>query len=200
MQTAINKILSILEQLSQQALALDQQNKQTKSHQLIQENDIFSNAIFNTHSDQFYPYVLEVKTKTAELSRLLSAKKNTLAHSRLQLIEQQISALRNALNANEALHKEPTQRLQAIKARRYKKAAQAVMHSSHSLHQKLAEIQEFERRLVAMIESREAQRQQANARQSDQLSKEILALHQRLGRCRQALSKIEREIAKSVKY
>ena len=148
----------------------------------------------------FTPIFVEVKSKTDELSRLLNAKKNNLAHSRLLIIEQQISALRNALNSNGALHKEPQQRLVAMKARRYKKAAQAVMQSSHNLHNKLNETFEFERRLLEMIKDRETQRQNATVKQSQQLSGEILALHQRLGRCRQAISKLEREIAQSEKF
>jgi len=200
MHSAINKIHAILEQLDQQAIQIDQKNKQSKSHKIIQENDIFSEALFNTHSDLFHPYIVEVKSKTDELSRLLDAKKNNLAHSRLLIIEQQISALRNALNSNGALHKEPEQRLVAMKARRYKKAAQAVMQSSHNLHNKLNETFEFERRLLEMIKDREIQRQNVTVKQSQQLSGEILALHQRLGRCRQAISKLEREIAQSEKF
>ncbi len=200
MNTAIDKIHNILEQLSLQAQQIDQQNKQAKSHKVIQENDIFSEALFLTHSDLFHPYVLEVKKQTHELSRLLAAKKNNLAHSRLLQIEQQISALRNALNSNSELHKEPEQRLVAMKARRYKKAAQAVMQSSHNLHNKLNETFEFERRLIEMIEARELQRQKATAKVSQQLSEEVLALHQRLGRCRQAISKLEREIAQTNKF
>ncbi|MGB1262719.1 MAG: primosomal replication protein PriC [Cognaticolwellia sp.] len=200
MHSAINKIFQILEQLQQQAIAIDHQNKQTKSHKIIQDNDIFSEALFLTHSDQFQPYVAEVKNKTNELSRLLVANKNALAHSRLLLIEQQISALRNALNSNGALHKEPEQRLVTIKARRFKKAAQAVLQSSHALHKKLSETFEFERRLVEMIQTRELQRQHANVKNSQLLSDEILALHQRLGRCRQAIAKLEREIAQTEKF
>ncbi|MFT5635825.1 MAG: primosomal replication protein N'' [Cognaticolwellia sp.] len=199
MLSAINKIHAILEQLNEQAMQVDQQNKYSKTHKIIQENDIFSEALFNTHSDLFHPYVTEVKSKTNELSRLLTANKNTLAHSRLLLIEQQISALRNALNSNNALHKEPAQRLVAIKARRYKKAAQAVMQSSHNLHKKLNETFEFERRLVEMIQARERQNHNISAKQTKQLTEEVLALHQRLGRCRQAISKLEREIAQSEK-
>ncbi|MFT6920896.1 MAG: primosomal replication protein N'' [Cognaticolwellia sp.] len=200
MQSAINKIHAILDQLNEQALQVDQQNKQSKSHKIIQENDIFSEALFLTHSDQFHPYIVEVKNKTNELSRLLSANKNALAHSRLLILEQQISALRNALNSNSALHKEPTQRLVAIKARRYKKAAQAVMQSSHNLHKKLNETFEFERRLVEMIQVRERQGHNTSATQTKQFTDEILALHQRLGRCRQAISKLEREIAQAEKF
>jgi primosomal replication protein N'' len=197
MLSAINKIHAILEQLDEQAIQVDQQNKHSKTHKIIQENDIFSEALFNTHSDLFHPYVAEVKSKTNELSRLLTTNKNTLAHSRLLLIEQQISALRNALNSNGALHKEPAQRLVAIKARRYKKAAQAVMQSSHNLHKKLNETFEFERRLVEMIQARERQNHNISAKQTKQLTEEVLTLHQRLGRCRQAISKLEREIAQS---
>ncbi len=200
MHSAINKIHAVIEQLNQQAIVVDQQNKHSKSHKIIQENDIFSEKLFLTHSDLFHPYIIEVKNKTDELSRLLAANKNTLAHSRLLLIEQQISALRTALNSNSTLHKEPEQRLVAMKARRYKKAAQAVMQSSHNLHKKLNETFEFERRLIEMIQERELQRQHANVTRSKQLSEEVLALHQRLGRCRQAISKLEREIAQAEKF
>jgi len=200
MHSAINKIHAVIEQLNQQAIVVDQQNKHSKSHKIIQENDIFSEKLFLTHSDMFHPYIIEVKNKTDELSRLLAANKNTLAHSRLLLIEQQISALRTALNSNSTLHKEPEQRLVAMKARRYKKAAQAVMQSSHNLHKKLNETFEFERRLIEMIQERELQRQHANVKRSKQLSEEVLALHQRLGRCRQAISKLEREIAQAEKF
>lgn len=200
MHSAIIKIHAVIEQLNQQAIVVDQQNKHSKSHKIIQENDIFSEKLFITHSDMFHPYIIEVKNKTDELSRLLAANKNTLAHSRLLLIEQQISALRTALNSNSTLHKEPEQRLVAMKARRYKKAAQAVMQSSHNLHKKLNETFEFERRLIEMIQDRELQRQHANVKRSKQLSEEVLALHQRLGRCRQAISKLEREIAQAEKF
>ncbi|MFT6691363.1 MAG: primosomal replication protein N'', partial [Colwellia sp.] len=53
MQSAINKIHAILDQLNEQALQVDQQNKHSKSHKIIQENDIFSEALFLTHSDLF---------------------------------------------------------------------------------------------------------------------------------------------------
>ena len=199
MLNAINKIHAILDQLNVQANIVDQQNKHSKYHKIIQENDIFSEKLFPTHSDLFQPYVDEVKNKTNELARLLAANKNTLAHTRLLTIEQQISALRNALNANSTLHKEPAQRLVAIKSRRYKKAAQALMQSSHNLHNKLNETIEFERRLLEMIQTREKQFHGASVKKSKQLTDEVLALHQRLGRCRQAISKLEREISNAEK-
>ena len=51
-----------------------------------------------------------------------------------------------------------------------------------------------------MIQIRELERQHASTKKSQQLSAEVLVLHQRLGRCRQAISKLEREIAQSEKF
>lgn len=199
MKPAIKRIQVILDDIAKQAIEIDTINNHSTAHKIIQENDIFSETLFLTHSDQFKPYIDEIRHKTNELSRLILANKNTLAHSRLQLIEQQISALRTALNSNKTIHKEAEQRLVAIKARKYKKAAQAVMQSSHDLHKKLNETMEFERRLLAMIEDKERQRQQSNSKLSKCFTDEIIILHQRLGRCRQAISKLEREIVQSQK-
>lgn len=179
MQPAIKKIQAVLDQLAQQALEVDEANRHSKSHRLIQDSDIFSVALFSTRSDLFIHYVTEIKNKTNELARLLSSGKNALAHSRLQITEQQISALRTALNSNQTIHKEADHRLVAIKARRHKKAAQAIMQSSHNLHKKLLETIEFERRLLLMIQEREQYRQQATNAKSARASDEILALHQR---------------------
>jgi primosomal replication protein N'' len=199
MASPIIRISEVLAQLAEQAKITDDANRLSKSHKIIQEKDIFSEALFSTHSDLFLPYVKEVQSKTKEFERLLLANKKALAHSRLQIIEQQISALINALNANSGLHKEAEHRIAAMKSRRLKKAAQAVMQSSHALHKKLAEHHEFERRLVEMINDRERVRSVATPAKAALLSNEILAIHQRLGRCRQAISKIEREIEMSAK-
>jgi len=51
-----------------------------------------------------------------------------------------------------------------------------------------------------MIQIRERQNHNISAKQTKQFTEEILALHQRLGRCRQAISKLEREIAQSEKF
>lgn len=199
MKPAIKKIQTILADMAKQASEIDQINSHSKSHKIIQDNDIFSETLFSTHSDQFRPYVEEIKNKTNELDRLLTTNKNTLAHSRLQLIEQQISALLTALNSNKTIHKEANQRLAVIKARQYKKAAQAVMQSSHNLYTKLNETLEYERRLLKMINDKEQQGQQNNNNMKKQHTDEVLVLHQRLGRCRQAISKLEREIVQSKK-
>ncbi len=70
------------------------------------------------------------------------------------------------------------------------------MQPTQALYQKLSEHHEFERRLALMIAEREQQRGNTKdySQRNEQLKLEILALHKRLGKCRQAISVIERDI------
>ncbi|MEW6981787.1 primosomal replication protein PriC [Colwelliaceae bacterium 6471] len=195
--SAINKISTVLAQLSKQAQAVDKENSQLKCHSVLQDNALFSKILFTTYSDKFLPYVREVEQRTHELDRLIKANKTDFAQNLISQIEQQILALLNALNANTSMHQEAAQRLsrlKSIKAKRYKKALVNVVQSTQDLYQKLSEHHEFERRLLEMLNDREQQRTQSSNATSNTLSQEVLALHQRLGRCRHAISQIERQI------
>jgi len=194
MQLPLDRITAVLDDLTEQAKIIDAENQQTKSHYLLKDKDVFSEALFATNSDRIQPYVDEIRGKTIELSRLLSNGKNELSQNRLQCIEQQISAILNAIRSNKGIHQEAQYRLTAINARRYKKAAKQLFKSSQALYQQLSEHHEFERRLLAMLNERELLRKSATPTKAKKLSDEVLALHQRLGRCRQAISKIERQI------
>lgn len=193
------RIQTLLETLKVQAVKLDSSNAQSKAHKLIKHNALFSENLFITHSDKFEDYIDEIKKKADELSRLIKFNKNTFALNQLPLLEQQIASLYNAINSNSSIESEAQYRLEGIKARNFKKAAKAVMQTSHELHKTLAEHHEFERRLLAMITDREQEIHITTPAKGRKLSEEILAVHQRLGRCRQAISKIERQIEISEK-
>lgn len=199
MQLSLDRITAVLDNLTEQAKIIDIENEQTKSHYLLKDKDVFSEALFATNSDKIQPYVDEVRGKTIELSRLLRHGKKELSQNRLQSIEQQISAILNAIRSNKGIHQEAQYRLTAINARRYKKAAKQLFKSSQALYQQLSEHHEFERRLLAMMDEREVIRKNATPAKARKISDEVLALHQRLGRCRQAISKIERQIEVSEK-
>jgi len=199
MKLALDRITAVLDSLTEQAKIIDIENAQTKSHYLLKDKDVFSEALFATNSDKIQPYVDEVRGKTIELSRLLHHGKKELSQNRLQGIEQQISAIVNAIRSNKGIHQEAQYRLTAINARRYKKAAKQLFKSSQALYQQLSEHHEFERRLLAMLDERELLRKSATPAKAKKISDEVLALHQRLGRCRQAISKIERQIEVSEK-
>jgi len=194
MNLSIERINTVLDNLAQQAKIIDEVNQKSKSHYLLKDKDVFSENLFATNSDKIQDYVKEIQGKTVELARLFNNNKKVLFHSRLETIEQQISSIINALRSNTGIHKEAQHRLDAINARRFKKAAKQLFQSSQALYQQLSEHHEFERRLLTMLDERELLRQAATPSKANKISAEVLALHQRLGRCRQAISKIERQI------
>lgn len=214
--SALSKLSTLLEHLSLQAIETDKLNANSKSHQLIENNNLFSDHLFRSRSDLFSPYVEEIKDKIEAFGRLsnLSSQgidRNEFAKISLQQIEQQVSALFNAIQANQSMHKaaiissdvgKKVRIKQAKKkslANKYQNMTANVLENSHSLYKKLNEHHEFERRLLDMIIQREQQRNSAKDKDSSKLSQEVLALHQRLGRCRQAISVIERDIEVSEK-
>ncbi len=201
--SAIARLKTVLNTIKTQAKAIDSTNQSRSAHKALAENDLFSITLFSTSSDRYTAYVDETIKKTNELEKLLAANLNELASELLTQIEQQIIALKNALKANNVLHQDSQYQLNKRKIKmqqyRYQNAARAVIASSQSLYQKLAEHHEFERRLATMIAEKEYQRADSNSINSQKITQEILKLHQRLGRCRQAITQIEKEIERSEK-
>jgi primosomal replication protein N'' len=191
--------------LALEAKQIDAQNTQNKSHRLIENNNLFSPTLFFSQSDRYLPYVEEIQRRLTEFRRLVSANKIELSKALLEHLEQQISAISNALQANSTIHQAAKLSFDANKKVRIKKAkakqitkyrdiANKLVLSSHQLYQKLTEHHEFERRLMDMLTEKERQRLECKKHESDKLSVEVLTLHQRLGRCRKAISIIERDI------
>jgi len=194
--TFIKKIHVVIDDLKATALLLDNSNSKLKAHTLLKDTPLFSPELFTTHSDLFIDYVEEIKSKTLQLERLIVNQHDELSKYQIELLEKQMTSLHNAFQANQNIHKEAQNRLNAMKARRYKRSAQAIIKPSKNLYQSLSEHHEFERRLQQMLSDKEQERAQATGKIVDKLSQEVLVLHQRLGRCRKAISKIESDIVK----
>ena len=203
--TSINRLSSLLKQLENKAKQIDTRNVATKVHRLIENGNLFSPELFASQSDRYYPYIEEVQRKTIDFSRLVAAGQIELSKVLLQRIEQQISALSTALQANSVLHqaaklsfdannKVRIKKSKAKQASKYSAMTKNISLNSHQLYQKLTEHHEFERRLMDMVAARETERIKCKSHESEKLAIEVLALHQRLGRCRKAISTIERDI------
>ena len=202
---SIERLSLLLKTLDVKAKQTDARNSKVKAHRLLENNNLFSATLFSSQSDQFQPYIREVQRRVAEFSRLVNANQIELSKMLLLQIEQQIAAISTALKANEVMHqaaelsfdannKVRIKKAKIKQAHKYQELTKKVMHSSHQLYQKLAEHHEFERRLMDMVAERELSRATCKSEQSAKLSTEVLALHQRLGRCRKAISTIERDI------
>lgn len=196
---SVEKIEHIIDDIKQQAIDIDQLNKSKRNNWQTSSN-CFSNALFYSRSENLLPYVEETLVNIKRIKKYLT-NTNTSPHTStlLETIEQQISALLTAISSQQTQSKITSQQ-KAIRSNHFrKKAAQQLLQSSHSLYQKLAETHEFERRLIVMLEDKQQELGNANKRLQEKLTQEVLILHQRLGRCRQAISKIERQIEMSEK-
>lgn len=204
------RLFVLLEALDVKAKKLDISNTQLKTHRLIENNNLFSSSLFMSQSDQFRPYIKEVKRRVSEFSRLVSTDKVELSKVLLIQIEQQITAISNAIQSNSVMHeaaklsfdannKVRIKKAKIKQANKYSEQAKSMMQTSHQLYQKLSEHHEFERRLMDMLAERESARTKCKKHEDEKLSTEVLALHQRLGRCRRAISTIERDIEQAEK-
>lgn len=207
---SVERLTQLLKTLDIKAKQIDKQNKFSKTHSLIENNNLFSETLFSSQSDQFSTYIKEVERRVTEFSRLVGANKIKLSRVLLLQIEQQISAISNALQSNSVMHQaaklsfETNNKVRIKKAKnktisQYTEIAQSITLNSHQLYSKLSEHHEFERRLMAMVADKENARLQCKPHETDKLSAEVLALYQRLGRCRKAISFIERDIELSEK-
>lgn len=194
---SLSKINTALEQLSIKAKATDLHNTKLKSHKLVKEHLFFNEISFLSQSDKYLDYVDEIKDNTKRLSKLFKDEKLVLGQNLLEKIEEQIFSLVHALNANTYIHNEASshdKRIKEVKKLRYQKLTKTIVESSQVLYKSLSEHHEFERRLMDMLSNKEHELSLSTSANSVAVSQEVLVLHQRLGRCRQAISKIERSI------
>ena len=191
---SITKLNNITQALHQQALKLDYDFSKDKAYSWRKERELFAHGIFSTHSEKLAHYVEEIQSEIAKLSQLIATQKHNFAEHQLQRIEQQISAVINTLEAKSYLNK--TEKIQhgLVKARNYQKATKQLFQPIQALYQKLSETMEFERRLLIMLTEKEQQLKCATPSKQAEASQAVLIVHQRLGRCRQAISKLERQI------
>ena len=195
----LSKLTIITEDLKTQTSLIDYESRNLPASMLL-TTDCFINTLFQQKSEYLSSYVQEVRVNIAKLDELMSdLNKNDRCELLIKVIEQQILALITAINARTTQLKIAKQQCQIQNRYFQKKAAQSFMQSSHALYQNLAETHEFERRLMVMLEEKQKALLTAPTKKQQTLSEQILTLHQRLGRCRQAISKIEHQIELSEK-
>jgi len=143
----------------------------------------FDVALFSTKGTRLRDYLAEIKMNLQQLNQEVVEKRSAQVAFIAERLVAQITAMQREL---------ATQTL--------RKTHQTPERKSHDNYTKLAETQQFERRLIAMIEDRETTLGQlATFSDQQRVQKELAALEGRLMRCRQALAKIERQIERQEK-
>lgn len=138
----------------------------------------FDAALFANRGTRLRDYLAEVEKNFAQLQSAANDSRTSQVAFLAEKLVAQIAALQREL-ATQALRRK----------NQPKEAPEA------DLYHKLAEHQDYERRLIGMIQDRESLlgRQTTLAAQQ-KLQHELAALEGRLMRCRQALARIERNI------
>ncbi len=198
---AIERLQSLLTQLSQDAAQVDEQNKQRKSHYYLQDQPLFDDKLFPIVSSTYYAYVKYAETKLTHLKKLMENNHQEFSDALLEQLEEQILSLITAIKSNDSRYHDSQYRLNRRKrlsaqkkASTFTKAVKTIMLPSHQLHGKLAKAHGFERRLEDMLRAKQQQLNAATRQDTSSLQLEVLILHQRLGRCRKAISELERQI------
>ncbi|HEI8867435.1 primosomal replication protein [Serratia sp. AKBS12] len=138
----------------------------------------FDSALFANHGTRLRDYLAQVQKNFSQLQTAVHDNRNAQVAFLAEKLVAQIGALQRELAT------------QALRRQNQPKAPAQV-----DLYHKLAEHQDYERRLLAMIQDRESLlgRQTTLAGQQ-KIQQELAALEGRLMRCRQALARIERSI------
>ncbi|SFU69145.1 primosomal replication protein PriC [Xenorhabdus koppenhoeferi] len=142
----------------------------------------FDRTLFHHHSNKLSGYMQEIKQNMEQLKACVNDYR----------IEQVKYLSERLVTQTEALKRE-------IATQTLRKQEDKFEHRSQQrdLYQRLAEHQDYERRLIAMIDDRELQlNKQVILANRSKLQREIAALAGRLARCRQALMRIEKSIEK----
>ncbi|WNO61975.1 primosomal replication protein PriC [Rheinheimera sp. MMS21-TC3] len=172
--------MSLTEVLQQQLNQLKQQADKTDLKRPYgKPQNWFDSELFSCRSANLAEYVAEAQRNLKRLTTSTSL--SALAKQRLvQRLSEQVNALTQAFR-NIGLHQ------QSFSRRATQKVVENITASSQQLYQQLSDYQGFERRLLDMISL-------ASRDNSAEQVQRTLALHQRLGRCRKAISAVEQQI------
>lgn len=169
------KLLQVLESQIEALSAQIAPQANTPSQQARFDLNLFSN-----HGNRFRDYLQEVRKNMTQLKQVVEENRLQQVAFLADKLVAQISALQRELATQKIRKSNPEPR----------------EHQSDPYH-KLAEHQDYERRILAMIQDRESQLgRQSLLVEQQKIQKELAALEGRLMRCRQALISIERSIEK----
>ena len=182
--SALQLLAGQLNELYQRASAIDAKRQPGKPQ------DWFESGLFSCHSPDLADYVADA---TRNLKRL-SDNQSTLSPASQQRLAEHLAAQVDALTRAFSNQQTRSKFQRSIKLPKQQGTWQSAKpatepSSTVDLYQQLTDFQQFERRLLDMIE-------QAERYRGDDTANRILALHARLGRCRRAVSEVEQAILK----
>ncbi|MCG9696246.1 primosomal replication protein [Shewanella sp. Isolate11] len=195
-----------LKQLEQEVLQHDSQLAKGQ-RKLLHDTERFNHGLFQQTGAQLAPCIEQISKKITQLEQLLKGNisNDTIALS-CEGIHDRFTALRRALNTTSLDVKSAEQQRDArfahAKKRRQKSheesgfswIASGVMHNSHQLYDELNKHLNWVKTFEQKIEYLQLKLENCHSSEKIALQNEILLVHRRLGKCRQAISYIEDRI------
>ncbi|MEC5342313.1 primosomal replication protein [Brenneria populi] len=138
----------------------------------------FDRQLFSCYGTRLKDYFNEVTRNLQSIRQLVSEQRTDRVAFMAEKLVRQITALQRELATQPLRRREQT-----------------VEAAPQDLYHRLAEHQDYERRLLSMIHDRESLlNDQTSLSEQRRLQRELAALEGRLARCRQALARLERAI------
>ncbi|MCL1123915.1 primosomal replication protein [Shewanella surugensis] len=202
----INTLKQQLKRLEQDVLQHDSHLHKTQQKMLL-DIERFNRALFIQSGAKLFPCIEQIAKNIQQLEKQLTFNLTSpaiLYHC--ERIQDQFTAVKRALKATNldvktAQHKKTIKRNQAIKRNQlahqdsgFSWIASNVMQNSHKLYDERNKHLDWQKKMQHKIEV--LQSQLANCHKNDKIVRQndILLLHRRLGKCRQAITYIEERI------
>ncbi|MCL1077824.1 prepilin peptidase [Parashewanella spongiae] len=195
-----------LEKLEQEVLQHDSALAKGQKT-LLQNVDRFNESLFIQTGAQLGPCINQIRKGITQLEKRIKVGLTTeVIETSCLRIQDQFSAVKRALNTTDLNLKSVRQQKASARARylsRQKKnhqksgfewIASNVMQSSHQLYEELNKHLNWVSKFEQRIHELDLKLESCLSRDKLKLQNEILSMHKRLGKCRQAISYIEERI------
>lgn len=195
-----------LKALEQEVLQHDHKLAPTQ-RKLLQDTERFNQTLFIQHGAQLAPCVEQIRYSIAQLEKQIKLKLTTstilLSCERIQ---DRFTAVKRALLTTSIDIKAKNQQRASSRARFAQRQTQShqdsgfawiannVMQSSHEIYEELNKHLNWAKKFEQKIAEMESKLENCHSTDKIKLQNDILLMHRRLGKCRQAISYIEDRI------
>lgn len=202
--TAIQRLNDVLMSLIDDSLSLDANITKFYQDKSKRRDILIKNQHFSGDSEYFEFYIKQCQRNLASVERFYATNDIANANNSLLQVEQQIASIINAINAEKTRQKNIQTKRFYSKNNAAQRAVELLVSnanlSTKSLYEKHAEYLGFERRLLDMVRDCQFELDQSKPKDQSKLQQKLLALHQRLGKCRKAITQVEDEITRLEKH
>ncbi|QSX34918.1 primosomal replication protein [Shewanella avicenniae] len=202
----LQKLRQQLKQLEQEVLQHD--NAQSaKDLRLLEHLERFEQTLFHQSGGKLHPCIIQLESSIQQLERQLAAGISPLVlQASCERIADRFVALKRAI-ATTAIDLKAQQQNKNSKKVVYERKLQqrhqesgfewiaaGVMRNSHQLYEELNKHLNWEKKIQFKIEQLQAQLDICHITEKIAIQNDLLAMHKRLGKCRQAINYIEDRI------